>query len=355
MSSRRILLAWTALLTTGCLQPASSRCGDLWCPAGSVCSPARDRCVSPASLSACQGKADGDPCDLAGSPSAICRADVCTPVVCGDGIVAGDEVCDDGNTLSCDGCSADCRSDESCGNGIVDSTCGEDCDEAAGNSDAPNATCRSDCRRQRCGDGVVDDKAAEDCDGAPTTTASCASYGFYGGTLGCSSACRNDTSMCAGECGDGVVNGPELCDAAPPAGQSCLDFGYDVGGLRCSSLCTPSFAGCDRMGWNPMNLQVSSFLSAVWGAGQNDVYAVGDGGLVLHYDGKGWKTIATGSTESFLSIWGTSKNDIFIGTDQGDVMHFDGNKWTSLPTGLPAPTGILGPVGHRDQQRLRRR
>jgi cysteine-rich repeat protein len=340
MSFRFILSLGAALLTTGCLQPASSRCGDLWCPAGSVCSPAHDRCVSPASLSACQGKSDGDPCDLAGAPTAICRANVCTPVVCGDGIVAGDEVCDDGNTVSCDGCSADCRSNETCGNGIVDSACGEDCDQGAANSDAPNATCRTNCRRQRCGDGIVDDKAGEDCDGAPTTTANCATYGFYGGTLGCSAACRNDTSSCAGECGDGVVNGPELCDAAPPGGQTCLDYGYDVGELRCSSLCTPSFAGCERMGWNPMNLTVSSFLSAVWGTAPNNVYAVGDGGLLLHYDGSEWKKVATGSTESFLSIWGSSSKDVFIGTDQGDIMHFDGTKWTSLPTGLPAGTSV---------------
>src|ERR1700689_5033658 len=42
--------------------------------------------------------------------------------VCGDGIIEGNEVCDDGNTVSGDGCSADCLSDETCGNGIVDVT-----------------------------------------------------------------------------------------------------------------------------------------------------------------------------------------------------------------------------------------
>lgn len=159
-----------AALVTGCLQPQSSRCGELYCPEGSVCSPAHDRCVSPAALSACSGASDGDPCTMAGAPGGQCRAGVCTPVVCGDGIVAGDEVCDDGNTISGDGCSADCRSDESCGNGIVDSAAGEDCDNGPGNADVPNAACRSNCKRQRCGDGIVDDKAAEDCDGAPSKT-----------------------------------------------------------------------------------------------------------------------------------------------------------------------------------------
>src|SRR5262245_7439775 len=111
----------------GCMSPAANRCGELYCPSGTVCSPNGDRCVTSAAISACDGKLEQDPCSMPGMPSGQCRNGVCVSVVCGDGIVAGDEVCDDGNTLSCDGCSADCRSDESCGNGVVDSTCGEDC------------------------------------------------------------------------------------------------------------------------------------------------------------------------------------------------------------------------------------
>lgn len=41
-------------------------------------------------------------------------------VVCGNHRVEGDEVCDDGNITLGDGCSADCRSDETCGNGRID-------------------------------------------------------------------------------------------------------------------------------------------------------------------------------------------------------------------------------------------
>src|SRR5262249_53776738 len=42
------------------------------------------------------------------SPSA-CRTN-CTIPACGDGIVDGGEVCDDGNTVGGDGCAADCKS-----------------------------------------------------------------------------------------------------------------------------------------------------------------------------------------------------------------------------------------------------
>jgi cysteine-rich repeat protein len=41
---------------------------------------------------------------------------------CGDGVVDGSagEICDDGNNVNGDGCSADCKSNEICGNGIIE-------------------------------------------------------------------------------------------------------------------------------------------------------------------------------------------------------------------------------------------
>ena len=51
------------------------------------------------------------------------------PSVCGNGVIEVTEQCDDGNTVSCDGCSDHCRR-EICGNRVVD--CGEQCDDGPG-------------------------------------------------------------------------------------------------------------------------------------------------------------------------------------------------------------------------------
>lgn len=67
-----------------------------------------------------------------------------------------------------------------CGDGIVSE--GEQCDEGLGNSDAPDASCRTDCTLRRCGDGIIDPTAApefvETCEadtdcGAGETCAAC--------------------------------------------------------------------------------------------------------------------------------------------------------------------------------------
>jgi cysteine-rich repeat protein len=44
-----------------------------------------------------------------------------------------------------------------CGDGLVSGP--EQCDDGAGNSNAPDAACRLDCTEQRCGDGIVDPTA----------------------------------------------------------------------------------------------------------------------------------------------------------------------------------------------------
>ncbi len=85
----------------GCLDDCTlhtNRCGD-----GNACAP-----------EACDDGGNGNPCDGC--------LDDCSefPGTCGDEIVCGREMCDDGNTEPLDGCSADCRSDERCGNGFID-------------------------------------------------------------------------------------------------------------------------------------------------------------------------------------------------------------------------------------------
>src|SRR5215813_7920316 len=76
------------------------------------------------------------------------------PPVCGDGKIDPGEVCDDGNNADGDGCSADCMSDETCGNGIIDKDRGETCDDGNGKSgDGCSANCQSN---ELCGNGIVD-------------------------------------------------------------------------------------------------------------------------------------------------------------------------------------------------------
>jgi cysteine-rich repeat protein len=133
-----------------------------------------------------------------------------TGAVCGDGRVSRGEICDDGNTTDGDGCSADCTSDETCGNGFVDTAAGERCDDGnTADGDGCSADCRSD---YSCGNGVRDDSVGEECDDGNTANGD-----------GCDAACRAEV------CGNGVIDFGEVCDD-----------GNTMDGDLCSADCTAS-------------------------------------------------------------------------------------------------------------------
>lgn len=102
--------------------------------------------------------------------------------VCGDGVVEGSEGCDDGFVANQNPnpCTADCTVAR-CGDGYVQSSNGETCDEGPLNAATPGYDeCSTSCVRESyCGDGVVQVEAGEECEG-----------GGEGEVENCGSMCR---------------------------------------------------------------------------------------------------------------------------------------------------------------------
>jgi len=163
---------------------------------------------------------------------------------CGNGIVEGDEECDDtGQTRVCDD---DCTFAD-CGDGVLNEAAGEQCDDGGESS-----TCDVDCTAVECGDSTVNAIAGEECDGAEFDGATCAGSGFDGGVLACEGGCLLDTAACY-ICGDGTTNPEELCDDEDLGGQTCLGLGFDGGTLACDPVCGYDTSGCYACGDGAVN------------------------------------------------------------------------------------------------------
>lgn len=136
-----------------------------------------------------------------------CRTD-CTLPKCHDGVTdnAYNEQCDDGNTVDYDCCSGNCVLDV-CGDGTIN--CGEQCDNGADNAntaDKCRATGPNACKNPICGDHIVD--SDEQCDDGNKIDED-----------GCNAFCEDEF------CGDGIVQAKlgEECDDGPDNSNSIPD------------------------------------------------------------------------------------------------------------------------------------
>jgi hypothetical protein len=79
-------------------------------------------------------------------------------------------------------------------------------------------------------------------------------------------------------------------------------------------------------------------LNAVWGAAAGDVWAVGSGGDILHFDGASWTTVESGTTAPLAGLWGTGPSDVWAAG--GGIMHYDGSAWSTVSSGRPSATAV---------------
>lgn len=93
--------------------------------------------------------------------------------------------------------------------------------------------------------------------------------------------------------------------------------------------------------WRAVESGTTRDLHRVWGSGPGDVWAVGDGGTAVHWDGLAWSTVATNTTASLTGVWGADRNDVWaVGAGPPGapgLIHWDGTRWTEVPLSVRDP------------------
>ncbi len=133
--------------------------------------------------------------------------------VCGDGVKTADEQCDDGVLAGgYDKCGPGCVFGEYCGDGAVQASEKEECDDGVNLTPYGPTGCAPGCKKPAfCGDGAVQSLFGEQCDDGVNA-------GGYGK---CAAGCKLGP-----RCGDGIVQAQETCDD-----------GNSKSGDGCSSKC----------------------------------------------------------------------------------------------------------------------
>lgn len=207
-----------------------------------------------AQLEDCTGMAEGTNCSPGGSGPFICLSEVCSHSTCGDGYInaAEGEECEDGNSAPNDGCepstcrytcstNADCDNLNACDGtetcnvglhrcqgGLLPAE-GSMCTQA----DTTEGACHGGvCASASCGDGVTDSTLGEECDDNNTMSGDgCESTCVY--------TCHNDD-----ECNDlNVCSGTETCDLGTHVCAAGSTLSCDDSMPCTDDSCDPS-SGC---------------------------------------------------------------------------------------------------------------
>ncbi|MGV8123299.1 MAG: Ig-like domain-containing protein [Candidatus Xenobiia bacterium LiM19] len=71
-------------------------------------------------------------------------------------------------------------------------------------------------------------------------------------------------------------------------------------------------------------------LNGIWGFSDSDIFAVGDGGVILRCNGTSWSVMSQSlTTNNLFGVWGTSGSDVYAVGDQGTILHWNGSSWSN--------------------------
>ncbi len=110
----------------------------------------------------------------------------------------------------------------------------------------------------------------------------------------------------------------------------------------------------DGSRWRRQSTPTEEDLWGIWGAGSDELWAVGGSGrpdaeaTLLRYDGDAWELVELPEFEragvhALFKIWGASKDEIFAVGQNGIVLQYDGDEWQEQLVG--ASDDLIGVWG----------
>lgn len=155
-------------------------------------------------------------------------------------------------------------------------------------------------------------------------------------------------------CAENVNEAPLPDDASSAVPEtsspgSQLEAGVPEAGCDASDpSCTTELVPCETVDWClvPTGVSAADTLTALWGTSKSDVWAVGSGGTIIHYDGNGWKATPTELQNTFHAIWGSGPNDVWAASSTGVLLHGTGfvngtASWTNVPTSVAVGAQVV--------------
>jgi hypothetical protein len=141
-------------------------------------------------------------------------------------------------------------------------------------------------------------------------------------------------------------SGTTWTDLTPGAGAGESLFGVSGGGTNLflvgagGTMVASTNSGSN---WAVTSRGTAYNLNAVWGTSSTNVYAVGDGGTIMRWDGSKLTPLVSGTNENLNAIWGVSAGDIYAVGNNGTVLRStNGTTWALTDLGTFGLRAVWG-------------
>ncbi len=78
---------------------------------------------------------------------------------------------------------------------------------------------------------------------------------------------------------------------------------------------------------------VGNWFLGIWGTADNDVYIVGQPGLIFHWNGTDWAQQPSGTESALTSVWGDGSGSVYITGHNGVILRNTGSGWSAMDSG----------------------
>ncbi len=79
--------------------------------------------------------------------------------------------------------------------------------------------------------------------------------------------------------------------------------------------------------------EVGNWFLGIWGSGPDDIYAVGQPGLIYHWNGTAWSREESGVDVALTDVWGPGDGSVYVTGHEGVILRKSGGGWTRLESG----------------------
>jgi hypothetical protein len=102
--------------------------------------------------------------------------------------------------------------------------------------------------------------------------------------------------------------------------------------------------------WAAVKIPTKETLRAAFTRAEDDAWAVGTKGTIAHWDGKKWwvSSPAVAKGRELLGVWASSAKDVWAVGDGGVVLHWDGAAWAVSAAETEFALGAVSGTGPKD-------